>query len=78
MTEKEFQDALQAALQEIVWIGQAQDDHDDLPPGFEELAEASVRDVRTFQTAGVMTCNKGLVVRFADDSALQVTIVRSR
>lgn len=34
--------------------------------------------VRTFEDAGVMTYNKGLVIRTPDGSEFQLTIVRSR
>lgn len=34
-------------------------------------------DVRTFETAGVLTSNRGLVVRIGD-SEFQITIVQSR
>ena len=34
--------------------------------------------VETFEEAGVMTYNKGLVVRLPDGSEFQVTIVQSR
>lgn len=35
-------------------------------------------DVRTFEDAGILTNNKGLVVRLPDGSEFQLTIVRSR
>ncbi len=34
--------------------------------------------VRTFEEEGVLTMNKGLVLRFPDGSEYQLTIVRSR
>ncbi len=48
---------------------------------FELLDEEGMeRDfaVRTFDEEGVLTMNKGLVLRFPDDSEHQITIVRSR
>lgn len=35
-------------------------------------------DCRTFERAGLMTSNEGLVVKFADGSEFQITIVQSR
>ena len=32
----------------------------------------------TFEQAGIMTYNKGLVIKFADGSEFQITIVKSR
>ena len=32
----------------------------------------------TFEDAGIMTYNKGLVIKFADGSEFQITIVKSR
>ena len=37
-----------------------------------------IKDVRTFDIAGLMTKDRGLVVRLADGSEFQLTIVRSR
>jgi len=37
-----------------------------------------VASVRTFQEAGVLTGNRGVVVRCKDDSSFQVTVVQSR
>ena len=37
-----------------------------------------VADVENFVQAGVLTMNRGLVVRFVDGSELQLTIVQSR
>jgi hypothetical protein len=36
------------------------------------------REVQTFEQAGVLTGDKGVVVRGADFSEFQITIVRSR
>jgi len=73
MNEQEFQDALSTALQELAWMAEDDEYPDTLPA---DLAE--VREVRTFDAAGVLTQNKGLVVTLADGSELQVTIVQSR
>jgi hypothetical protein len=37
-----------------------------------------VSEVRSFEEAGVLTYNRGVVVRLADGSEFQLTIVRSR
>jgi len=37
-----------------------------------------VASVRTFEEAGVLTCNRGVVVRCKDGSSFQVTVVQSR
>jgi len=37
-----------------------------------------VADVENFVQAGVLTMNRGLVVRFADGSEIQLTLVLSR
>jgi hypothetical protein len=36
------------------------------------------RGIATFEDAGVMTTNKGVVLRMEDGSEFQITIVRSR
>ena len=55
-------DALEAADE------RAQDDGD----------EETIRSLITFADAGVLTSNSGLVVRMADGSEYQITVVRSR
>jgi hypothetical protein len=35
-------------------------------------------DARSFEEAGVLTSNDGLVVRFPDGAEFQLTVVRSR
>jgi len=37
-----------------------------------------IRSIRTFEDAGVMTYNKGLVIRYDDGTEFQVTIVQSK
>ena len=43
---------------------------------FHETSDVS--DVRTFEESGIMTRNKGLVIRLDDGSEFQLTIVKSR
>ena len=73
MNEQEFQDALKTALQELAWMAEDDEYPDTLPADL-----ADVREVQTFDEAGVLTHNKGLVLTLADDSELQVSIIRSR
>ena len=40
--------------------------------------EDPIRDVEDFVQAGMLTNDRGLVVRFADGSEIQVTLVQSR
>jgi hypothetical protein len=40
--------------------------------------ESTIADIATFENRGVMTRDKGVVLRFADGSEFQITIVRSR
>jgi hypothetical protein len=46
----------------------------------ELIAESvpTVRDVLTYEEAGMLTRNNGLVVRISDGSEFQITIVKSR
>ena len=43
----------------------------------EELSPADDVEVRTYEDAGVLTHNKGLVLRLPDGSEFQVTVVKS-
>ena len=38
----------------------------------------NVRDIRTFENAGVLTSNAGLVVRMTTGEEYQITLVQSR
>jgi hypothetical protein len=62
MDEAQVQELLQDVLDEVTMDGE-------LP----ELARA-----QSFEECGVLTMNKGLVLRMADGSEFQVEIVRSR
>jgi len=39
---------------------------------------ARVEGLRTFEEAGLLTSNEGLVARLSDGSEIQITIVKSR
>ena len=62
------EDTLQDGLMEL--ISEAADDSFGI--GWENAG------VRTFEQAGVMTYNKGLVISLPDGSEFQLTIVQSR
>ena len=62
------EDTLQDGLMEL--ISEAADDSFGI--GWEDAR------VRTFEDAGVMTYNKGLVITLPDGSEFQLTIVQSR
>lgn len=40
--------------------------------------EQNVRDISSYENAGIMTTDKGLVMRMEDGSEFQITIVQSR
>ena len=67
---------------------EAQVTEDTMQEGIRELIETAEEDsfgigweeaeVRTFQQAGIMTYNKGLVISLPDGTEFQLTIVQSR
>jgi len=73
MNDHEFQDALKTLLDEIACMDADDLDQFDLPDDL-----GGIEHVRTFEEAGVLTQNAGLVIELADGSQWQVTIVRSR
>ena len=73
MNENELQDALKTLLEELKFM----DDEDRADVGLDsDLTD--IAETRTFDEAGVLTNNAGLVVRMADGSEFQITIVQSR
>ena len=72
MNEQTMQDALNALIADVMLCIDTGDDIE--PP--EELA--GVDSIQTFDEAGVLTMNKGLVLRMKDRREFQVTIVQSR
>ena len=66
-TEDDMVQAISAALE-------AADERAVVEDGDDE----TICSLRTFDDAGLMTQNSGLVVRLADGSEYQVTVVRSR
>ena len=65
MDEKGFEACLQAVLHGELDVNESFD-----PDGVEGVA--------TFEDAGIMTMNRGLVVTMDDGAEYQITIVRSR
>lgn len=51
---------------------------DKVQQAVEYWMEEDLQSVETFEEAGVLTGNKGLVLRMADGSEFQVTLVQSR
>ena len=72
-TDADMEARLRDLLESLIYATEGGDYPPDLPEEFRELAGVS-----TFADAGVMTHNRGLVVRMADDSEFQITIVQSR
>jgi hypothetical protein len=70
--ENQIQDVLENLLLEM--SSGDRDHHDEIDPD-EVLVDS---DVRTFESAMVMTQDAGLVLRLADGSEFQITIVRSK
>ena len=72
MDDQRLQNVLRELLNLLI------DERDD--PDLADLAGPleGVRDVRTFDEAGVLTTDKGLVVECDNGTEYQLTIVRSR
>ena len=73
MNETELQDALNTLLQEMACMDTEDLDQFDMP---RELAQ--IERVSTFDEAGVMTRDAGLVITTNDGCCFQLTIVQSR
>ena len=72
MNEQTMQDALNALIADVMLCINSGDEVE--PP--EEME--SIESVQTFEEAGVMTMNKGLVIRMKDRREFQIAIVQSR
>ena len=72
MNENEMQTALNDLFANMILAADCDEYPEDLP---RELG--SVEMVQTFEEAGVMTNNKGLVVRMKGGREFQLTIVQS-
>ena len=53
-------------------------DHYGIVADHAALSDRAVRDVVTYEEAGVLTNNAGFVIRMVDGSEFQITVVRSR
>ena len=73
MNENKMQTALNDLFANLILAADCDEYPEDLPG---ELA--TVELVQTFEEAGIMTNNKGLVVRMKDGSEFQMTLVQSR
>ncbi|CAG0985914.1 hypothetical protein PHYC_02022 [Phycisphaerales bacterium] len=85
MTTAEIQDALLNLIENAVCARETIDEGDD--PDISDLADIAsdiaenaqgFETVTTFEAAGLLTRNEGLVLRLADGGEFQVTIVQSR
>jgi len=75
MDEQELEDGLKAILEDAlaVTLGDLDPDEISMPDELSDLIR-----VATFEEDGVLTKNRGLVLRARDGSEYQITIVRSR
>ena len=73
MNENKMQTALNDLFANLILAADCDEYPEDLPG---ELAKVEL--VQTFEEAGIMTNNKGLVVRMKDAREFQITIVQSR
>jgi hypothetical protein len=73
MDEQQMQDCLVELFDQLALMRRGDEYPDDLPEEF-----AAVRSARTFEDVGVLTNNAGLVIRMAEGSEFQLTIVQSR
>jgi hypothetical protein len=76
MDEQELQDGLKLMLDDALAMVLGDLDPDDgieMPEAFECLNR-----VATYDEVGILTTDKGLVIRTADGSEFQITIVRSK
>ena len=64
MTEKEFREMLQGILEQVEHY---YDDEEDI---------VHLKDIKTFQSAGLLTNNEGVFIRMSDSSEFQVMIVK--
>ena len=73
MNDTELQQTLKTLLDEISYMDSDDLDQFDMP---EELAE--IERISTFDKAGVLTQDAGLVITMKDGSEFQLTIIQSR
>ena len=73
MDEHEMQTALNDLFAGLILAADCDEYPEDLP---DELSDVEM--VQTYDEAGVLTYNKGLVLRMKDGSEYQITVVKSR
>ena len=80
MNEQRFQDCLYILLESISDNDFTDEDGDTLWPIVEYLEGFSnnISQVRSFNDEGMLTSNKGLVVKLEDGSEFQLTIVKRK
>lgn len=75
MTEQEFQEMLQSMIEDMTDLVNSSDAEHNGFYGYESLESSRTA---TFREHGLLTNNSGLVVKLADGSEFQITIVRSK
>ena len=73
MNERQMQNALESLLANLIEAQRRGRDEIEMPDGMGEITE-----VEDFVQAGVLTQDKGLIIRLADGSEFQLTINQSR
>ena len=76
MNEQRFQDCLYILLQTISDNNFADEDGDTLLPIL--TGSDNISEVRSFDDEGMLTSNKGLVIKLKDGSEFQLTIVKRK
>jgi len=71
--DTELQDALKTLLEEIAYMDADDRERFDVPAELADLDRVS-----TFEEAGVLTRDAGLVITATDGTEFQVTIIQSR
>ena len=75
ITEDEVQGLLTEVFNHMAEVGSA--DEMDLSNEATNITDG-IESVATFEEAGLLTANKGVVVTFGDESEFQITIVKRR
>jgi hypothetical protein len=71
MNERQMQNALESLLTNLIDAQRHDRDEIDMPDGMGEIVE-----IEDFVQAGVLTRNKGLIVKFSDGSEMDITITQ--
>lgn len=75
VSEEEFQNWLEIVFDHLATI----DEDENEPVDYDEEGNGIYPDgARTFDSVGMLTLNKGLVVTLSDGSEFQLTIVKSK